>query len=97
LKPILSSSGSNISWNLKNSNKADYYKVQNYDSIYTYKDSLNGSIDSIISTDYKTYRIELSKTSPYSAPYSLRPLKKDTTISSLEFLIDCMFKILQIL
>ncbi len=85
LKPILSSSGSNISWNLKNSNKADYYKVQNYDSIYTYKDSLNGSIDSIISTDYKTYRIELSKTSPYSAPYSLRPLKKDTTISSLEF------------
>jgi len=85
LKPILSSSGSNIIWNLKNSNKADYYKVQNYDSIYTYKDSLNGSIDSIISTDYKTYRIELSKTSPYSAPYSLRPLKKDTTISSLEF------------
>jgi len=85
LKPILSSSGSNIIWNLKNSNKADYYKVQNYDSIYTYKDSLNGSIDSIISTDYKTYRIELSKTTPYSAPYSLRPLKKDTTISSLEF------------
>lgn len=85
LKPILSSSGSSINWSLKNSNKADYYKVQNYDSIYTYKDTLNGSIDSIISSDYKTYRIELSKTSPYSTPYSLRPLKKDTTISSLEF------------
>ncbi|HAF07274.1 MAG: M14 family zinc carboxypeptidase [bacterium] len=85
LKPVLSSSGNSISWNLQNSNTADYYKVQNYDSIYTYEDSLNDSIDSIISTDYKTYRIELSKTSPYSAPYSLRPLKKDTTISSLEF------------
>lgn len=85
LKPSLISTGNKITWNLKNSNKADYYKVEVYDSVYTYRDSLNGSVDSIISSDYKTFRIELSKTSPYSAPYSFRPLKKDTTISSLEF------------
>lgn len=85
LKPVVGSDGNQIYWNLTNSNKADYYKVEVFDSVYTYQDSLNGSVDSIISSDYKTFRIELSKTSPYSAPYSLRPLKKDTTISSLEF------------
>lgn len=85
LKPNLSKSNDRISWNLKNSDESGHYKIEIYDSLYTYVDSLNGDIDSTISSDYKTYSIELSKTSPYSLPYSLRPLKKDTTISSIEF------------